>query len=161
MRRLASAVAVLACVALAACTPKPGKKGYVPDVKAEAELLSADRLFSRDTGDRGIDGWVDGFTDDGVMFPTGQPIAKGKAAIRDVMGVLLADPTTRLEWEADQASVSASGDLGYTLGHTTVSRSVPGGRDVIVGRLKYLSVWKRQADGQWKVAATVGSPDPM
>ncbi len=164
--RVAAAVG-LACgvFACAACAPKgSSKKAYASDVKAETELLAADRAFARDTADRGIDGWVDGFTDDGVMLPSGATIARGKYEIRAVMATILSDTTTKLEWDPDRASVSASGDLGYTLGHTTVVKVAPasaGGGELVVGRLKYLTVWKRQVDGGWKVAATVGTNDPL
>ncbi len=145
-----------------ACTTKgPSKKPYTRDPVAESELLAADRVFARDTSDRGVDGWVEAFTEDGVMFPTGQPLASGKSEVRAVMAALLSDPTTRVEWDPDRAAVSASGDLGYTLGHTTVVKAIPNGGEVVIGRLKYMTVWKRQPNGDWKVAGTVGSPDPM
>jgi ketosteroid isomerase-like protein len=131
------------------------------DPTAEADLLSADRAFARDTSDRGIDGWLEGFTDDGVMLPTGAPLARGKFEVRAVMATILNDPTTKLEWDPDHASVSASGDLGYTLGHTNVVKVGATGQELVVGRLKYMTVWKRQGDGQWKVAATAGTTDPM
>jgi ketosteroid isomerase-like protein len=153
--------ALVTLAVVGACTPGGSSKHpFTSDVRAETELLAADRAFARDTADRGIDGWVDAFTDDGIMLPTGESIAKGKAAIRGEMATLLADPTNHLEWDPDHASVSASGDLGYTVGHTTVAKVGPSGGEVIVGKLKYLTVWKRQADGHWKVAATVGTPEP-
>ncbi len=151
-----------AAIASAACAPAASsKRAFTSDVSAETELLAADRAFARDTSDRGIDGWMEGFTADGVMLPAGQPVARGKAQIRTVMTSLLGDPSTRLEWDPDHASVSASGDLGYTIGHTTVVKTLPNAGELVVARLKYMTVWKRQVDGQWKVAATVGSPDPL
>ena len=155
--------AAIACIGLSSCHEPKGqsKRVFTPDVVAEAELLAADRAFARETSDRGVDGWVEAFTEDGVMFPTGQPLAQGKSEVRAVMALLLSDPTTRVEWDPDRAAVAASGDLGYTLGHTTVVKVVPSGGEVVLGRLKYLTVWKRQPSGDWKVAATVGSADPL
>jgi ketosteroid isomerase-like protein len=146
---------------LLACAPAgSSKKAFSSDVKAETELLAADRAFAHETVERGIDGWVEGFADDGVMLPSNVPLARGKAEIRDVMGALLSDPTNRLEWDPDRASVSASGDLGYTIGHTSISKVGPSGAAVVVARLKYVTVWKRQADGKWKAAVTSGTADP-
>jgi ketosteroid isomerase-like protein len=146
---------------LSACTPGgSSKKAFATDVKAETELLAADRSFAHDTAQRGIEGWVDGFTDDGVMLPPGKPIVKGKGEIREEMSTLLTDPGTHLDWEPEHAAVSASGDLGYTLGHTAVTKTLPNGTELVLGKLKYMTVWKRQADGHWKAAATVGTAEP-
>jgi len=122
--------------------------------------MEADRAFERDTSERGIDGWLDAFADDGLQLPAGQPMAEGRAAIRAVMVPLLTDPTTKLRWEPETASVSASGDLGYTVGYATVSKVGPSGGEVIFAKLKYLTVWKRQLDGHWRIAAEVGTADP-
>jgi ketosteroid isomerase-like protein len=164
MRRgLTPSLALVIPVVAAAlgCAPKGSSKHpYVADRPAQLELMEADRAFAQETADRGIDGWLDAFADDGVELPNGQPIAKGKAAVRAVMAPLLTDPTTKLRWEPESASVSASGDLGYTLGYATVSKVGPSGGEVTVGKLKYLTVWKRQVDGHWRVAAEVGTADP-
>jgi uncharacterized protein (TIGR02246 family) len=148
-------------VAVAACSPGgSSKRAFASDVHAETELLAADRAFAHDTLERGIEGWMDGFTEDGTMLPAGEPLARGKAAIREVMEGFFRDPGVRLEWDPDRAQVSASGDLGYTLGHTTVAKVGPSGGELVLAKLKYMTVWKRQADGHWKVAATVGTADP-
>jgi ketosteroid isomerase-like protein len=143
------------------CAPRGSEKqAFTPDVHAASELMAADRAFARDTSARGLDGWLDAFTDDGVQLPTGQPLARGKAELRAVMQPILGDPSTRLRWDPDHASVSASGDLGYTIGRATVGKVGPSGGEVEIARLKYLTVWKRQPDGHWKVAAEVGAADP-
>jgi ketosteroid isomerase-like protein len=161
LKRLAALVLAVASALAVACAPSgSSKKAFTSDVHMEAELMEADRSFARDTSDRGIDGWVDAFTDDGVQLPSGEPLARGKAAIRNVMVALLSDPTSKLRWDPDRAQVSSSGDLGYTLGRATVSKVGPSGGELVVAKLKYLSVWKRQADGHWKVAVDVGTPEP-
>jgi len=156
-----AALTGLALVAVAACAPGgAGKQPYVSNPKAENELLAADRAFARDTSERGIDGWVDTFADDGVVLLTGQPLGHGRTEVRTVMKELLSDPTTRLDWDPDRAAVAASGDLGYTLGHTTVSKVDPSGHEFTFAKLKYVTVWKRQLDGRWKVAVSAGTPEP-
>ncbi len=154
--------ALLAAFALTNACAAGGaaKEPYKPDLRAEKELLAADRAFARDTSERGLDGWVDAFADDGVVLPTGQPLARGKAEVREVMKSLLSDPTTKLEWDPDRASVGASGDLGYTLGHTTVFKVDPAGHELAFAKLKYVTVWKRQLDGRWKVAVSAGTSEP-
>jgi ketosteroid isomerase-like protein len=160
--RVPSAVAiVLAAGVLVACAGKASKtQPYVADKTAERALMAADRAFAQDTADRGLDGWVDAFAEDGVELPEGEPLAEGKEAVRAVMVRLLTDPTNKLRWEPDSASVSAAGDLGYTLGHAVVSKVGPAGGELVIAKLKYVTVWKRQLDGKWKVAVDVGTGDP-
>jgi uncharacterized protein (TIGR02246 family) len=152
---------LVSLVLVAACTPKDAAdKPFAHDPKAEADLMEADRAFAQRTADRGIDGWLDLFAEDGVELPEGAPLARGKEEVRAVMAPLLSDPSNRLRWEPDEASVSRSGDLGYTLGHATVSKVLPSGQEATLARLKYATIWKRQADGHWKVAVDVGTPEP-
>lgn len=152
--------ALLAGVALQ-CAPKGSSKHpYTADPTAAADLLEADRAFNDRTTDRGLDGWVDSFTEDGMELPNGEPVARGKAAIRAVMTPLLSDPTNKLRWEPEYASVAASGDLGYTFGHATIGKVGPSGVEKVFLKLKYIAIWKRQPDGQWRVAVDVGTADP-
>ena len=49
--------------------------------------------------------------------------------------------------------MGADGTLGYTWGRYRVEAG-----DSITGRGRYLTVWRRQPDGSWKVDADIGSP---
>ena len=63
----------------------------------------------------------------------------------------LPDNTLMARAAEQQAEVSSGADLGYTIGtyHMTLPGS-DGSLDAIDG--KYLTIWKRQSDGKWKVA---------
>jgi uncharacterized protein (TIGR02246 family) len=143
-----------------ACTPdKNVPKPFAPDRNAEAALLVADRNFARDTADKGVDGWVENFAEDGAQIVTGKPLVVGRTAIKELMKPLLANSSSRLRWEPERAAVSASGDLGYTFGHAEWVTVTPGS-ETVAAKLQYLTVWKRQIDGSWRVAMDVGSPEP-
>lgn len=118
-------------------------------------LLDADRAFAADVAKRGIDGWVDAFAPDGVTLPAGAPLTVGRAAIREHMAPAFATPGFRLDWTPQRAD--AQGDLGYTIGLFEAHSRDKNGNDSIT-RGKYLTVWKRQPDGTWKVAADIGTP---
>ncbi len=59
-------------------------------------------------------------------------------------------------WAPLAAAAAASGDLGYTVGQATLST----GPSSYSKYLKYLTVWTRQADGQWKWLLDAGNPRP-
>jgi ketosteroid isomerase-like protein len=60
-------------------------------------------------------------------------------------------------WAPERADVSTAGDLGYTVGRY---RTVVGGPDgeELEGTGMYVSIWRRQADGSWKVEMDLGNP---
>lgn len=129
--------------------------GCTTTVVDPEELMAADRRFQGETAERGTSGWVDAFAHDGKLV-SGGGVIEGKAAIRDAMGVL-DSPDYSLTWEPEFAE--ASGELGYTYGtYTRTTNDTAGNAAVETGR--YVTVWRREADGGWKVVLDMGSPAP-
>ena len=154
MRRVRSVVVAL--VLAAGCTA-PAARKTIDVVAVERELMEADRNFARDTASRGVDGWVEAFAEDGKMV-SGGPILEGHAAIREAMGAL-SRPGYSLGWEPLFAEVSSSGDLGFT--HGTYRREVQReGGEPIVETGRYVTIWRRDPPGVWKVVLDIGNPTP-
>jgi ketosteroid isomerase-like protein len=63
-------------------------------------------------------------------------------------------PDLQIAWEPDEAVISAGGDLGYTMGHATITS---GGK---AEKSRYLTVWRKQPDGSWKFILDGGVPQP-
>ena len=64
-----------------------------------------------------------------------------------------------LLWQPVAADIAASGDLGFTRGDW-ISR-VPGEDGAVSeSRGRYVSIWKRQADGAWKIILDFGNSSP-
>lgn len=135
------------------CTPRVDE---VDQAAAREEIMKADRDFAKATQDKGVDGWVGYFADQGAMFPAGKLI-RGKEAIRAAMTPAL-EGGNRLEWEPTEADVSSSGDLGYTIGRYE-SSAVDSDGNQQSGRGLYVTIWKKQADGAWKVVVDIGSAE--
>jgi ketosteroid isomerase-like protein len=120
-----------------------------------AELVEADRLFYEDTKARGAEGWASWFEENGRMYRE-VGYVDGRAAIQAAMDRTFSTPGLELRWAADTVFVAAAGDLGYTLGHwELIVRSEVG--DSVAGRGNYVTIWRRQSDGSWKVAADIGN----
>jgi ketosteroid isomerase-like protein len=121
-------------------------------------LLAADRAFDRATAAGGVEGWVSYFAEKGAMFPADGPVIRGHEAIREAMAPL-DDPGFSLSWEPLGAEVSSAGDLGYTYGRSRREiEDAEGNRAVALG--KYVTIWKKQADGSWKVVVDIGNEGP-
>ena len=154
-RMLALAVAILASAFVGWRSASTG----MATVDEREALMQVDRAFDQATAETGLGGWVSYFAEDGQMFPAGAEIVSGRAAIREAMASAFKNPGFTLRWKPLGADVSRSGDLGYTYG-TYVARG-PGPQGQIVERHgKYVSVWKRQADGSWKVVVDIGNASP-
>ena len=119
-------------------------------------LLKADRDFSALSAQQGFPAAVTAwFAEDAVELPNKENPVIGKSAI---LANLAAQPAPGfLSWEPRRAE--ASGDLGYTWGEYKLQYRENGG----VAQMKtgkYVSIWKRQADGGWKVIVDIGNPGP-
>jgi ketosteroid isomerase-like protein len=114
-------------------------------------LEDADRAFFAATRDRGPDGWVDAFAPDGVKWGGGT-IVHGHDAIRADIASLLGD--AKLVWQPVGSRMGPSGDVGFTVGTFVLNAS---GKAAAKG--SYLTVWRKQPDGRWMVAADAGRPE--
>jgi ketosteroid isomerase-like protein len=123
----------------------------------QAELLEADVAFGEAVANQGAVGWVSFFAPDGSMISQGVGEIHGHVEIQGAMEEAFADPTYQLTWEPLRAEVSRSGDLGYTVGRYTSSRVGNLGQSIRSSGM-YVTIWRRQADGSWKVEMDLGTP---
>ena len=122
----------------------------------EAELVEADRRFAASVQRSGLGAWITAFAPSGRMIADGQSYI-GPEGIRRAMLPVFADTTFSITWDPNYAEVATSGDLGYTVGrYEQTSRA---GGEAVVNTGTYLTVWRRQEDGSWKVKADIGNPD--
>jgi ketosteroid isomerase-like protein len=98
------------------------------------------------------------FAEDASFLPPDMPLAQGQEAIRATATQIMSTPGFSLSWKASQADISSTADLGYTMGIYQATRNDAAGQPLAsVG--KYVTVWKKQADGQWKVVADCFNAD--
>jgi len=122
-----------------------------------AILVETDLAFARATAERGRDGWLEYFAENAAIFPTSGPIVRGLDAIRAHYDTTGFDPRG-LTWQPVHAEMAASGDLGYTFGTWRFTGTTADG--TTVSRTgKYTTIWRKQADGSWKLVADIGSAD--
>jgi ketosteroid isomerase-like protein len=138
-----------------------GASGCAPRPDAEAlrsALMDADRAFAEATARRGAEGWTSYFAADARQFHA-RGVSIGTAEIRRVMTGAFADTTRRLLWHPVSAVVARSADLGYTIGRWESRARGADGRWSATGAGNYVTIWRRQRDGSWKVAVDIGNPD--
>ena len=103
------------------------------------------------------DAFLEYFADDAIAFSAG--VVPAKEGLRK-------QPSTpfsiaELVWEPRTGDVAASGDLGWLTGpSTSINRKAA---EPVTRYGCYLSVWRKQANGQWRVFIDVGTnaPEPV
>lgn len=119
-------------------------------------IKKADLAFCEAAKARGLDGWMSWFAEDATAFPPGKDLIHGQAALRQFYSGMFARKDFSIEWAPVQADAAGSGDLGYTIGKAKFRWTDKDGKAVDAAG-KYLTVWKKQRDGSWKVAADLGN----
>lgn len=141
-------------VLLSACAPAPPKA----DLKAEEEAIRAlDVQWSKSASARDLDAVISYYSDDAQVLAPNAPIATTKVAIREGWAALLG-PEMTLSWKDTKIEVAQSGELAYLVGTYNMDIKDAKGA-VITDKGKLLEVWKKQADGKWKVVADVFNSD--
>lgn len=142
------AVALVPLLALAS----PSRTAPAPDPH---EIVTAERDFAKSVRGLGVrDGFLAWLAPTSVVFKPGpvMGIAHHQKLARGWTGLL--------DWHPVRAGISGDGRLGWSTGPWTWRRdSTQGSAD---GHGEYMSVWRRQADGGWKVVLDggIGHPAP-
>ena len=152
MKTLRSIAGALAAALAASACARPDHRAA-----AMAELKNADLAFAKATAERGVEGWVGFFADSGVQVVAGRNVV-GRAAIRELMAPSLGDTTRTLTWRPVSAEASVRGDLGYTIGRW--ERTARTKDSTVVTHGSYVTIWRKQGDGTWKVVLDIGNQDP-
>jgi uncharacterized protein (TIGR02246 family) len=100
---------------------------------------------------------ADNYTDDAVVMPQGTQTWRGREAIRKGFGGMVTGATIK-EFNMKTEDVTIGGDLAVETG-TYEETAVPKGGKEFKDKGKYLVVWKRQADGSWKIVKDIFNSD--
>lgn len=116
-------------------------------------LVEAERAFAAASITQGTrSAFIANLADDAVTFNPGPVNGKKWWTEQQVRpGVLT--------WQPIYAFVSSAGDLGYTTGPWEFRAKSLDDKPVAFGH--FVSIWKRQADGVWKVALDIGIRNPQ
>ncbi len=148
-----NAVVLVALVGLFAVGCSPASQSDSQDLDIEA-IRQADLAWSAAQAADGIEGVMPFYVDDAIMLAPNRPMVIGKTAIREAFEAMgVGSPGFSVAWQPMKIEVARSGDIGYAIG------TFEGVVDAAPVKGKYVEIWKKQADGSWKVAADMFSPD--
>lgn len=155
-----AAFLVLASLGVLTVSCAPQEPPPPPDTRAadEAAIRDADAAWSKTAEAKNLDAMIAYYTDDAISMPPNEPLASGREAVRKAMGAMFALPGFSLKWQAAKVEVARSADIGYSQGTYEFGMTDPKGKP-IMDHGKYLTIWKKQPDGTWKVAVDTFNSD--
>lgn len=154
LREVLAGAMIGAAMLVSACTPqdRPGEAAAVE------QILQADRDFAAMAASQGLQEAFGTYMDsvDGrKLGPSGDPVV-GEAAIRaafaDVPDGFL------LDWTPVEAFASQAGDFGVSWGDWSIHADGDPA-SVADARGRYVTVWRRNAAGEWRGLLDTGNED--
>ena len=124
--------------------------------KAAKALMTVDDDWSKTAVAKNLDALASYVAEDGVAYPPNEPIAVGREAVRKVWAANFAVPGFQISWQANAGGVAKS--TGWTAGTYRASFNGPDGKPMVQNG-KYVTVWRKGADGRWQVVRDIWNSD--
>ncbi len=118
-----------------------------------AFLFGLEKKFAGAVAEGGGSGFASFFDKDGVTIGNRTAAVIGQVAIAKQAQWLPQD--YQLTWTPEGGELAPTGDMGFTWGHYE-GRA----KNSAVTRGRYMTIWKKEPDGTWKVALDTSNEDP-
>ena len=121
----------------------------------EAEIRAAERALEQALQSSDPTAWVYSYTEDAVFVAPGAPAVQGRAALLQMAKAM--KPLSSVSIQA--VRTEGSGSLATVYAHASwVSGRPP--EAGAVAKVRGIIVWRKEADGQWRIAQELLNADP-
>jgi ketosteroid isomerase-like protein len=122
---------------------------------AKRAIRIADLELAKAVADRSLQEFTALVDADAIFF--GRDISRGRDAVSKAWLPFFTDRNLFLKWHPNEVYVSSSADLGYSIGdYERIGKDASGNPVTATGT--YVSIWRKQPDGRWKIVLDIGSP---
>ena len=125
---------------------------------AERILRDLDAQWSKAAAAKDLEQTVAFYSDDAIVLPPNATRAATKKTVRNVWKDVLAAPGLVISWKPSKVKLGHNGAMAWVSGTYELIMNDASGKP-INDRGKYLEVWEKQADGNWKCAADMWNSD--
>jgi ketosteroid isomerase-like protein len=122
-------------------------------------IRQAEERFAAAQVRRDVPAMMEFYANDAVVFPPGEGPVSGKAAIARWRTRSLAAAPRLAREQFEMASLDVCGDLAVETGSVSVQEDASGASSV-TSRTPYITIWKRQEDGSWKIQKDIWNHGP-
>jgi ketosteroid isomerase-like protein len=145
---------VVALIALMAGCTHTEVSSHDADVRA---IRGDQAQWLRDFQAKDLSKIVSHFSDDAIVIDNGQPPLHGGEEARKLYRDSTSDPASSLTFAPSRIEVARSGDLAYVVGSYTSIETIPNTHKTAEERGAYVSVYRKQPNGSWKVVTDIGA----
>jgi ketosteroid isomerase-like protein len=124
----------------------------------EQLLRDLDAKWAKAAATKDVEQTIAFYSDDAIVFPPNATSATTKDAIRNGWKQMLTSPGFVIAWQPTKVQVGKSGEMAWVSGRYKLRMNDANGKP-ISDRGKYLEVWEKQTDGNWKCAADMWNSD--
>ena len=124
----------------------------------ERILRDLDAEWAKAAAAKDVEQTIAYYSDDAIVLPPNATTAATKEAVRNVWKDMFASPGLAITWKPTKVQLAKSGDMGWVSGTYEFTMNDASGKP-IDDRGKYLEVWEKQTDGNWKCAADMWNSD--
>jgi uncharacterized protein (TIGR02246 family) len=136
------------------------KPAATVDADSIKQAIRADEAkWNKEFKAKDTESLVGHYADDAYFVAPGVT-ADGSTQIRKVYATASTDPAFNIEFSSDRVDVAGSGDLAYSRGKFTEKYTDSKTCKVMTGSGTYITVYKKQDDGSWKVVEDIAAADP-
>ena len=118
----------------------------------EQLLRDLDAKWAKAAADKDVEQTIDFYSDNAIVFPPNATSAATKEAIRNSWKEMLGSPGLVISWQPTRVQIGKAGEMAWLSGTYKLTMNDASGKP-INDRGKYLEVWEKQTDGNWKCAA--------
>src|SRR5215472_4057662 len=124
----------------------------------ERILRDLDGEWARAAAAKDLERTIAYYSDDAIVLPPNAASAATKETIRNVWKDLLGSPGLVITWNPARVQLATSGEMAWVSGTYELTMNDASGKPVN-DRGKYLEVWGKQSDGNWKCSADMWNSD--
>src|SRR6476659_2123634 len=124
----------------------------------ERLLRDLDAQWAKAAAAKDVEQTIAYYSDDAIVLPPNATSAATKEAVRNVWKERFANPGLVITWKPIKVQLAKSGDMGWVSGTYELTMNDASGKP-IDDRGRYIEVWERQSDGNWKCRAEMWNSD--
>lgn len=115
----------------------------------EDDIRQADIEWAKTGVAKDLNAMMEFYSEDPILMAPNRPQLRGKENIRAFFESLYSQSDFSVTWRPVTVEVARSGDIGYVIGIYEMNTDTG----------KYIEIWKKQDDGNWKVALDILNSD--
>ena len=146
-------------VPISQSSPSNSPSEKASDTRPVEQLLrDLDAQWAKTAATKDVERTIAYYSDTAIVLPPNATSAATKEAIRNGWKEMFASPGFVITWQPTKVQVGKAGEMAWVSGTYELTMNDASGKP-IDDRGKYLEVWEKQSDGNWKCSADMWNSD--